>query len=364
MPMRRVVVLHETTYSRNGAALLAPLRWCARRLARDYGIALTWTTALESRATAGDVLCVSAKRFSARWAEDGGISVCAWLRNARSRAGAVLWFDTSDGTGTTQFAVLPFVDRYVKSQVLRDRRAYQRVPYGSRVFTDFIHTRFGISDANPGEPHLALPPSDDALPKIVAGWHYGFLHYGGWGDRLTALWYRCPMLPRWYPVRWTTPAASRAIPVSCRIGTRYARETVAYARMEIRRRLAARGVPLERIPRAAYFRELRQSRAGVSPFGYGEVCYRDFELIVAGAAMVKQEMSHLETWPDFWVAGETYLPFAWDLSDFETVIDHVYGDPKHVTAIACTAQERYRHALSPTAGAAAFAARFAALVAC
>lgn len=359
--MRRVVILHEPEYSRNGAALLAPLRWCARLLARDHRIALATTTSLAPRETFADVLCVSAKRFKTSWRADGGASVFAWLRDARSRAHRILWFDTSDGTGTTQFAVLPLVDRYVKSQVLRDRRAYQRSPYGSRIFTDFIHERFGIADADSGEPHLSFPPPDDDLGKIVAGWHYGFLEYGAWGDRLTALWHRMPLLPRQFLVQWTPPATHRPTSVSCRMGMRYTRATVAYPRLEIRKRLAARGIPTERIPRRSYFRELLRSRAGVSPFGYGEVCYRDFELMVAGAAMMKQDMSHLETWPDFWVPDETYLPFAWDLSDFDAVLDRVFASPRRVTDIACAAQDRYRHALS-TAGAAAFAERFTALV--
>lgn len=359
--MRRVVVLHEPEYSRNGAALLAPLRWCARRLARDHGIVLVETTSLDPRATSGDVLCVSAKRFKAQWAVDGGSRILAWLRDARVRAGRICWFDTSDGTGTAQFDVLPFVDRYVKNQVLRDRRSYQRAWYGSRIFTDYVHERFGVTDADPGEPHLGRAPPDVALAKIVPGWHYGFLHYGAWGDRLTTLGHRFPALPQWYPFRWGDVGAHRPMPVSCRMGIRYSRATVAYPRLEIRRRVAAIGVPIDRIPRRVFFRELRRARAGISPFGYGEICYRDFELMVAGAAMVKQDVSHLETWPDFWIANETYIPFAWDLSNFDAVVGWIQSSPREVTAIARAAQDQYRAALSPQ-GMHAFAERFAALV--
>ena len=107
--MRRVIVLHDPEFSRNGAAFLAPLRRCARLLAREYDLALAWTTALDARTTTGDVLCVSAKRFKTSWRADGGTSVLAWLRDARSRARRIIWFDTSDGTGTTQFHLLPLL---------------------------------------------------------------------------------------------------------------------------------------------------------------------------------------------------------------------------------------------------------------
>ena len=52
----------------------------------------------------------------------------------------------------------------------------------------------------------------------------------------------------------------------------------------------------------------------------GEPSYKDFEVIINGAALLKPDVSHMETWPDLYVAGETYLPFNWDCSDLEDVL--------------------------------------------
>lgn len=47
-----------------------------------------------------------------------------------------------------------------------------------------------------------------------------------------------------------------------------------------------------------YNNELVRSRIVLSPFGWGELCFRDFEAVFSGALLMKPDMSHLETWPD------------------------------------------------------------------
>jgi hypothetical protein len=66
-----------------------------------------------------------------------------------------------------------------------------------------------------------------------------------------------------------------------------------------------------------YYEELRSSRICVSPFGYGEICWRDFEAVLMGSLLVKPDMSHLRTEPDIFIPGETYVPVRWDFSDLE-----------------------------------------------
>src|SRR5690606_4778495 len=55
-----------------------------------------------------------------------------------------------------------------------------------------------------------------------------------------------------------------------------------------------------------YFLELGLSKITLSPFGWGEVCFRDYEAIACGSLLVKPEMAHLETSPDIYIPGETY----------------------------------------------------------
>lgn len=72
--------------------------------------------------------------------------------------------------------------------------------------------------------------------------------------------------------------------------------------------------------------ELRRARLCFSPFGYGELCWRDIEAIQAGAVLIKQDMSHLRTLPDLYEPGVTYLPVKWDFSDLEEVVRTALAD--------------------------------------
>lgn len=78
-----------------------------------------------------------------------------------------------------------------------------------------------------------------------------------------------------------------------------------------------------------------------SPFGWGEVCFRDFECFLAGAVLFKPSMDHLETWPNYYVPNVTYVPFAWDFSDFVPKLTEILEHPEKYQLVASEGQNRY-----------------------
>jgi hypothetical protein len=84
--------------------------------------------------------------------------------------------------------------------------------------------------------------------------------------------------------------------------------------------------PDRRVDQKGYYEEMRSSRICVSPFGYGELCWRDFETILMGSLLVKPDMSHLRTEPNIFVPGETYVPVRWDYSDLADVCERYLAD--------------------------------------
>ena len=118
----------------------------------------------------------------------------------------------------------------------------------------------------------------------------------------------------------------------------------------------------KRIGRWAYFSELKKSKLVVSPFGYGEINYRDFEAMLCGAALLKPDMSHMETWPDLFQAGQTLYVHAWDFSDLDAVIGRALADDRRRRDIAREAQRRYIASLAPASGGRDFALRFDRLI--
>jgi hypothetical protein len=115
-------------------------------------------------------------------------------------------------------------------------------------------------------------------------------------------------------------------------------------------------VPTAKISLSEYFSELRNSQIGVGPFGVGEITLRDFEIIICGAALIKPDMNHLETWPNLFQPDETYVPHKWDLSDLKEKLNGLIGNPDLRIQLAMKAQKNYKEAVSPE-GLANFADR-------
>jgi hypothetical protein len=113
------------------------------------------------------------------------------------------------------------------------------------------------------------------------------------------------------------------------------------------------------LPPTKYIAELRNSAGCLSCFGWGEICYRDFESIVCGAVLIKPTLAPIETWPDLFKENDTYVPFKWDFSDFEQIIQKFANGEFSDTAQ--NAREKYANALSKD-GMQAFRERFASIV--
>jgi len=64
----------------------------------------------------------------------------------------------------------------------------------------------------------------------------------------------------------------------------------------------------------------------ISPFGQGEICYRDWELIQCGTIMIKPNMSNIDTIPNMYIDGETYVSCNYDWSDLEEKIDYILSN--------------------------------------
>jgi hypothetical protein len=76
-----------------------------------------------------------------------------------------------------------------------------------------------------------------------------------------------------------------------------------------------------------YQKELKNTVAVLSPFGFGEICFRDFEAIINGSVLVKPNMDHLKTWPNIYIPHQTYLPINWNGSDLIEEVENLISNP-------------------------------------
>ena len=358
--MIRVHVLTEDG-RRSSKAFNLPLRFRRRQL-RDAGLDVKlFLDAANPALFDADVLFINDNAFGPCWPGlDGPVEEL--LEQARKRTGRIVWFDTSDSSGTTQFEVVPHVDLYCKALILADRTAYLTEHYGGRIYTDYYHRTAGVTDAGEDRARLRrFAPAPHDLPRMRVSWNAAL---GDYGPRTRMHRRLVRFLPAFnnYASRFEPPGVEKTLGVACRLGLHHSRATVLHHRKAVRDILEREfGIDTRPVARSDYLEELRAARVGVSPFGYGEVCFRDFEIVLAGAALIKPDMSHLETWPLLYTQGSTYAAHRWDFSDLSSVLEDLLTNGRW-RDLAEGAQKVYRRYLFERDGHTEFCERVAAIV--
>jgi len=345
-----------TTYtSPNSLALIYPLL-VNRRFFSECGIIFEFHGSITPKTHDCDVIFINSKFFRT-WHIEREKDLYDTLLDFKKTVQKIIWFDTTDSTGTTQFNVMPFVDGYYKSQVLKDRSLYEKDFYGNRIFTDYYKRLFDVRDDEEfggeakKEPALSTTLKKEDAHKLGISWNSAMNDWGiyiynyTYTGMIARLRSHIPFGTE-YKIRFINPARDRKTKISGRIGLSHAKSTVRYQRERIVNILREKfSVDTSVISRNKYLGELKNSRIGVSPFGMGEISCRDFEVIINGALLFKQDMSHLETWPPLYVDGETYITFSWDLSDFEGKLRELLKDDGKIVRISENAQRTYEYYL-------------------
>jgi hypothetical protein len=140
---------------------------------------------------------------------------------------------------------------------------------------------------------------------------------------------------------WTPVNSDRPTDISGRFSTKYALDGVQFHRKLLAKQLQHR-FDTKKVNSLSYWRELQSSKVMLSPFGYGEVCLRDFEGFMSGCVVVKPNMDHLETWPPVYENDETVVPVSWDMSDLEERVDKILENYDVYKPIAEKGQKRYK----------------------
>jgi hypothetical protein len=260
---------------------------------------------------------------------DQAIELLRHLQHVPDRPRIVL-MDYFAPTGSPFFPALPYVDAYVKRQLLKDRGRYLSDFKGGLIFTDFLVNQLGYdlkgwnfgSKADPAQMH-----------KVVVGWNLG----------MSPLYRSRLKITRHFNFAWRLryfDIHQRFTPPGRGTAREWYEEYRQLAALKLRNlngryRMTGSG----RINYRLYILELLSSKVVVSPFGWGEVCFRDYEAIIFGALLIKPSMEHLQTYPDIYRPYETYVPVRWDLEDLEETCKYYLDHPAESLKIIKNAQK-------------------------
>ncbi len=238
----------------------------------------------------------------------------------------IVYFDGEDDICVQWPEMLSQVDLYVKKHVFGDRTRYLEHYIGKSNLTDFVHRRYGYSFADNVHVTESRPVASDQLQKIILGGNLAL-------DR--------NIMELYAKRRKSSTLLPKNVDIMFRGNV--PKDWLYYLRKDIEPSLTRLQktyrviMPRNRVDREEYYREMMGSKICISPFGYGEICWRDFEAVVCGSLLVKPDMSHVETTPDIFRPHETYVPVQWDYADLEDKCSYYLNHPNERERIVASA---------------------------
>jgi hypothetical protein len=250
----------------------------------------------------------------------------------------LIFVDPFAQTSTRYFNLLPYVDWFLKRQILKDISKYNQQLIGGSPFTDFLANQQGFEL---GEWSVESEIPEGYENRITTGWNLG-----------TANRFKKALLKKRF---WFSRPVVKDIDIFCRLslGSQQKQEWYCQYRLAALEALkplesdynlvafAGFSGTSELVPRRQYFDELQRSRIVFSPFGWGETCWRDFEAACYNCLLIKPSMEHIATEPNIFIPGKTYVPVQWDFSDLEEKCRYYLDRPDEANQIIQNARQVY-----------------------
>ena len=363
--MLKINIITEGLKSYNGIAFLTPIVKNFRNF-KSLGLKFGFFTSIKDDVYDCDILIIESK-FYANLKKNYGIEkVLDVFDELKNKSKKLLFFDLGDGSSAWALDVLPFVDSYFKSYVYKNVNLYKEKFYGSRIWSDFYYRKFGIEDEVTSFSNVV---DEKYLYKIKMSYNSSLADYS-----LSSNLYNSKYLKYTknvfnigkfflnYPNlnSFKRPYINKEHNVSCRMNLKYSSRGVAYHR-ELAAQKLQKYLKHDKLSRELYFNEMSNSKIVVSPFGWGEVNYKDYEAILCGSLLLKPDMSHLKTYPNYFDYDKV-LFYQWDYSDIDEKINDAIMNYEKYVEYAIDTQNLYKYYLFDTKAQEEFSKYFYGLI--
>ena len=166
-----------------------------------------------------------------------------------------------------------------------------------RIYSDFYHSKFNVID---NEEEFSKPIKNKInLKKLKLGWNSCFLNHDFISPIMNKIYtiFNIRNLIRFRHI-YKYPSILRDNSIQARFGNNYNKNTIMFQRKLTAEKLSSY-VSVNKLKRYGYIQELTKSWSVLSPFGFGEITLKDFKAFIYGCLLLKPNMDHLETWPNF-----------------------------------------------------------------
>lgn len=257
----------------------------------------------------------------------------------RKRFKKIIYFDDSAGAGSIRFDIVHLFDSYWKRSLYKDKNNYNNSHYGGQLFSHYYSKKYCVKDNYPLNSQVS---NDESLFQrvIKVAWNIGCglfpissnifsvytyvflrklsvaLNYYNFDS------FQLPITKHYNNniirnLAQDFNVENKVHTISARYPHLLYSNSIGWQRRHSLK-LHNTSMVTGTISKHKYLNELRTSYAVFSPYGWGEICYRDFEAIMFGCLLIKPDMSHIETWPNIY-KNEFYVSVDWDLEDLNVL---------------------------------------------
>ena len=265
------------------------------------------------------------------------------IKKYRKTFETLIYFDDSAAVSHILYFILPYVDSYWVRGLLVDKNQYEKPFYGGRTYSDYYFFKYGIKDQ---KKTFSPKFNFDNNHKIKIAWNIGIgcfpVFKNSFLNRFYVFIKKFCCILSFFSLNFVLKKIISLYIVQMKkylkqelnlekkhnfINARFSYQgysnSVAFNRKLILNKILNNKKFIKgRISSWEYTKELSKTIAMISPFGWGEICYRDFEAILNKNLLVKPDMKHIETWPNIY-KDEHYFRLDWDslnLLDIEKYI--------------------------------------------
>lgn len=288
------------------------------------------------------------------------------IKKYKDKYTKVIYFDDAAAISHILFFIIPYVDAYWVRGLLKDKRQYQKKYIGGRTYSDYYLKKYNLKDlSNNFSPAFSFKNQT----KIKIAWNIGIGCFPLFKNKLFNKYYFfvrrfCCVLSFLslnfllkkiilFYINQMKSELRKDFNINDKVKKISARFTYKgyYNSVGFQRKLALEKINNKKIYLTGklklwpYLKECNKILGTLSPFGWGEICYRDFEASLNQNLLIKPDIDHLETWPNIYTK-DSYYKLSWDLENLNELEEYICKNKTDIKSKIKNSRSLYLEALN------------------